>query len=311
MSKAKMTMANEQDENKMMKTENDTDNGKADSQRSVVQVPIEKLVPHSNHPFKVQDDEAMRDLVENIRQHGVVAPIIVRQIGTDRYEIISGHRRVYASKQLGLKTVPVIVMDLDDVQADLLMVHTNLQQREYLLPSERAKAYKVIMDHNAHRGQRSDLTTSCHDGRKLTAVQTADEYKTSERMVHRFMRLNYLISDILELVDNDKIKLLPAVELSYLSESEQKELVAAVCQTNKYPSYSKAKQIRELGGSVEATCEKFAAILFDNKRPQIAPVTFDYSELSLYFPQEMSSAEIKKIMIGLLADYSNKIQKKE
>lgn len=197
----------------------------ATSQEQVLQLPINILVEYKGHPFNILNDDAMNELVQNITTHGVVTPIIVRKQGNGLYEIISGHRRVHASKRAGLETVPAIVKELDDDQAAILMVDTNLQQRDRIAPSERGRAYKLKMEVLTHQGRRSNLATSDQVGTKLAAGEVADEWGTSKTQVHRYIRLTYLNSDILVYVDKEEMGLTTAVELSYLSEIEQKELL--------------------------------------------------------------------------------------
>ena len=265
----------------------------------VQQIPIDELHPFTNHPFKVVDDEAMTRTVESIAQFGVLAPLIARpRPDGDGYEIISGHRRQFAAKMAGLETLPVIVRDMDDDAATILMVDSNLQ-REHISPSERAFAYKMKLDALKNQGARSDLTSRQVVG-KLEAAdvigKTTDE---SGRQVQRYVRLTNLISELLNMVDEKMISFNPAVELSYLSPEQQQEMIKAMDDTQNAPSVSQAKRIKELAQKGQFTSDAVVAIMGEEKKGELDTVTIKNDILRKYFPRsytprQMSMMKIKK-----------------
>ena len=235
-----------------------TQESRQETGEHVIMLPLDSIHPFKNHPFRIVDDEEMQKTAESIREYGVLVPAIVRPLENGEYEMISGHRRRYASMLAGKETMPVIVREMDDDTATILMVDSNLQ-REHILPSERAKAYQMKMEALKHQGQRRDLT-SCQVGTKLRAdEQVAQDIGQSARSVQRFIRLNNLIPEIMDMVDEKKIAFNPAVELSYLKPDEQREFLEAMDYAQTTPSVSQAQRIKKLSqqgqSSLEAMCE--------------------------------------------------------
>ena len=245
-----------------------TEENRQDEQREQVQqIPIDALHPFTNHPFKVLDDEAMTRTVESIAQYGVLAPLIARpRPDGDGYEIISGHRRQYAAKLAGLDTLPVIVRQMSDDAAVILMVDSNLQ-REHILPSERAFAYKMKLDAIKNQGARSDLT-STQVAQKLSVEKVGDDAGVSKDTIRRFIRLTNLIPELLDMVDEKKISFNPAVELSYLDESQQRDFLEAMDGTQNAPSVSQAQQLKKMAQCGEFTYEKAFDILGQEKKSE-------------------------------------------
>ena len=263
-----------------------TEESRQEQQREQVQqIPIGELFPFKDHPFKVLDDEFMQRTVESVEQYGVLSPLIARPRPEGGYEIISGHRRQHAAQLAGLDTLPVIVRNMDDDAAVLLMVDSNLQ-RENILPSERAFAYKMKLDALKNQGARSDLT-SRQVGEKLWSVsQVSADANESERQVHRFIRLTNLIPELLDMVDEKKIAFNPAVELSYLDESQQRAFLGAMDGTQNAPSVSQAQQLKEDGAvMVQFTYEKAFDILGQEKKSEQDTVTIKNDILRKYFPR--------------------------
>ena len=258
---------------------------KAHSQaEQVQQIPIDALHPFTNHPFKVLDDEAMTRTVESIAQYGVLSPLIARPRPEGGYEIISGHRRQYAAKLAGLDTLPVIVRQMDDDAAVILMVDSNLQ-REHILPSERTFAYKMKLDALKNQGARSDLTSS-QVGMKLQALDiVGQEAGDSRNQVHRFIRLTNLIPELLDLVDEKKISFNPAVELSYLDEAQQRDFLQAMDETQNAPSLSQAQRMKKLAQEGKLTYEAAFAIMGEVKKDELDKVVIKNDTLKKYFPR--------------------------
>ena len=275
----------------------------------VQQIPIDELHPFTNHPFKVVDDEAMTRTVESIAQFGVLAPLIARpRPDGDGYEIISGHRRQFAAKMAGLETLPVIVRDMDDAAATILMVDSNLQ-REHISPSERAFAYKMKLDALKNQGARSDLTSRQVVG-KLEAAdvigKTTDE---SGRQVQRYVRLTNLISELLNMVDEKMISFNPAVELSYLSPEQQQEMIKAMDDTQNAPSVSQAKRIKELAQKGQFTSDAVVAIMGEEKKGELDTVTIKNDILRKYFPRSYTPRQMEEKIIQLLDAWQKKRQR--
>ena len=263
-----------------------TEENRQEKQREQVQqIPIDALHPFTNHPFKVLDDEAMTRTVESIAQYGVLAPLIARpRPDGDGYEIISGHRRQYAAKLAGLETLPVIVRNMDDNAAVLLMVDSNLQ-REHILPSERAFAYKMKLEALKNQGARSDLTSS-QIGTKLRADEkVAQDSGDSRNQVQRYIRLTNLVPELLAMVDEKKISFNPAVELSYLDEKQQRDFLEAMDGTQNAPSVSQAMQLKKMAQRGEFTYEKAFDILGQEKKSERDTVTIKNETLRKYFPR--------------------------
>ena len=285
------------------------ENRQEEQREQVQQIPIDELHPFTNHPFKVLDDEAMTRTVESIAQYGVLAPLIARpRPDGDGYEIISGHRRQYAAKLAGLDTLPVIVRQMSDDAAVILMVDSNLQ-REHILPSERAFAYKMKLEAIKNQGARSDLT-SRQVGEKLWSVsQVSADANESERQVHRFIRLTNLIPELLDMVDEKKISFNPAVELSYLDESQQREFLEAMDGTQNAPSVSQAQQLKKMAQCGEFTYEKAFDILGQEKKSEQDTVTIKNDILRKYFPRSYTPRQMEEKIIQLLDAWQKKQQR--
>ena len=262
-----------------------TEESRQEQQREQVQqIPIGELFPFKDHPFKVLDDESMKRTVESVEQYGVLSPLIARPRPEGGYEIISGHRRQYAAKLAGLDTLPVIVRNMDDNAAVLLMVDSNLQ-REHILPSERAFAYKMKLEALKNQGARSDLTSS-QIGTKLRADEkVAQDSGESRNQIQRFIRLTNLIPELLDMVDEKKISFNPAVELSYLDESQQRNFLEAMDGTQNAPSVSQAQQLKKMAQCGEFTYEKAFDILGQEKKSEQDTVTIKNDILRKYFPR--------------------------
>ena len=286
-----------------------TEEKRQEEQREQVQqIPIDALHPFTNHPFKVLDDEAMTRTVESIAQYGVLAPLIARpRPDGDGYEIISGHRRQYAAKLAGLDTLPVIVRQMSDDAAVILMVDSNLQ-REHILPSERAFAYKMKLDAIKNQGARSDLT-STQVAQKLSVEKVGDDAGVSKDTIRRFIRLTNLIPELLDMVDEKKISFNPAVELSYLDESQQREFLEAMDGTQNAPSVSQAQQLKKMAQCGEFTYEKAFDILGQEKKSEQDTVTIKNDILRKYFPRSYTPRQMEEKIIQLLDAWQKKQQR--
>ena len=260
------------------------ENRQEEQREQVQQIPIDALHPFTNHPFKVLDDEAMTRTVESIAQYGVLAPLIARPRPEGGYEIISGHRRQYAAKLAGLDTLPVIVRQMSDDAAVILMVDSNLQ-REHILPSERTFAYKMKLDALKNQGARSDLTSS-QVGMKLQALDiVGQEAGESRNQIQRFIRLTNLIPELLDMVDEKKISFNPAVELSYLDEAQQRDFLQAMDETQNAPSLSQAQRMKKLAQEEKFTYEAAFAIMGEAKKDELDKVVIKNDTLKKYFPR--------------------------
>ena len=286
-----------------------TEEKRQEEQREQVQqIPIDALHPFTNHPFKVLDDEAMTRTVESIAQYGVLAPLIARpRPDGDGYEIISGHRRQYAAKLAGLDTLPVIVRQMTDDAAVILMVDSNLQ-REHILPSERAFAYKMKLDAIKNQGARSDLT-STHVAQKLSVEKVGDDAGVSKDTIRRFIRLTNLVPELLDMVDEKKISFNPAVELSYLDESQQRDFLEAMDGTQNAPSVSQAQQLKKMAQCGEFTYEKAFDILGQEKKSEQDTVTIKNDILRKYFPRSYTPRQMEEKIIQLLDAWQKKQQR--
>ena len=275
----------------------------------VQQIPIDALHPFTNHPFKVLDDEAMTRTVESIAQYGVLAPLIARpRPDGDGYEIISGHRRQYAAKLAGLDTLPVIVRQMDDDAAVLLMVDSNLQ-RENILPSERAFAYKMKLEALKNQGARSDLT-SAQIGPKLTAAEkVAEEANDTKSQVKRFIRLTCLIPELLDMVDEKKIAFNPAVELSYLDEAQQRDFLEAMNDTQNAPSLSQAQRLKKLVQEGHFSYDVAFAVMGEEKKDELDKVVIKNDTLRKYFPRSYTPKQMEDTIIKLLEQWQRKQQR--
>ena len=272
------------------------------------EMPLSDLHPFEGHPFKVLDDELMEQTVESIKQIGVVSPLIVRPDPEGGFEILSGHRRLHAAQLAGLETVPVIVKEMDDDAAIIFMVDSNLQ-RENILPSERAFSYKMKLEAMKHQGQRGDLTSD-QVGQKSWAVnQLADDANESKTQVQRFIRLTNLIPEILDMVDEKKIAFNPAVELSYLKASEQKEFLEAMDYAQASPSLSQAQRLKKLsqegGCNLDAMCE----VMNEIKKDELDHVTIKNEVLRKYFPKSYTPKQMQDTIIRLLEKWQRSKQR--
>ena len=289
-----------------------TEENRQEEQREQVQkIPIDALHPFTNHPFKVLDDEAMTRTVESIAQYGVLAPLIARpRPDGDGYEIISGHRRQYAAKLAGLDTLPVIVRQMSDDAAVILMVDSNLQ-REHILPSERALAYKMKLD----AMRRTSGRPSKENPRQLVGnFETADvvgkESGESGRQVQRFIRLTNLIPELLDMVDEKKIAFNPAVELSYLDESQQRDFLEAMEDTQNAPSLSQAQQLKKMAQQGEFSYEKAFDVMGQEKKSEKDTVTIKNETLRKYFPRSYTPKQMEEKIIQLLDAWQKKLQRR-
>ena len=288
-----------------------TEESRQEQQREQVQqIPINELHPFTNHPFKVLDDEAMTRTVESIAQYGVLAPLIARpRPDGDGYEIISGHRRQYAAKLAGLDTLPVIVRQMSDDAAVILMVDSNLQ-REHILPSERAFAYKMKLEALKNQGARSDLTSS-QIGTKLRADEkVAQDLGESRNQVQRFIRLTNLVPELLDMVDEKKISFNPAVELSYLDESQQRDFLEAMEDTQNAPSLSQAQQLKKMAQQGEFSYEKAFDVMGQEKKSEKDTVTIKNETLRKYFPRSYTPKQMEEKIIQLLDAWQKKQQRR-
>ena len=284
------------------------ENRQEEQREQVQQIPIDALHPFTNHPFKVLDDETMTRTVESIAQYGVLAPLIARpRPDGDGYEIISGHRRQYAAKLAGLDTLPVIVRQMSDDAAVILMVDSNLQ-REHILPSERAFAYKMKLEAIKNQGARSDLT-STQVAQKLSVEKVGDDAGVSKDTIRRFIRLTNLIPELLDMVDEKKISFNPAVELSYLDESQQRDFLEAMDGTQNAPSVSQAQQLKKMAQCGEFTYEKAFDILGQEKKSEQDTVTIKNDILRKYFPRSYTPRQMEEKIIQLLDAWQKKQQR--
>ena len=284
------------------------ENRQEEQREQVQQISIDALHPFTNHPFKVLDDEAMTRTVESIAQYGVLAPLIARpRPDGDGYEIISGHRRQYAAKLAGLDTLPVIVRQMSDDAAVILMVDSNLQ-REHILPSERAFAYKMKLDAIKNQGARSDLT-STQVAQKLSVEKVGDDAGVSKDTIRRFIRLTNLVPELLDMVDEKKISFNPAVELSYLDESQQRAFLEAMDGTQNAPSVSQAQQLKKMAQCGEFTYEKAFDILGQEKKSGQDTVTIKNDILRKYFPRSYTPRQMEEKIIQLLDAWQKKQQR--
>ena len=285
------------------------ENRQEEQREQVQQIPIDELHPFTNHPFKVLDDEAMTRTVESIAQYGVLAPLIARPRPEGGYEIISGHRRQYAAKLAGLETLPVIVRQMSDDAAVILMVDSNLQ-REHIMPSERAFAYKMKLDALKNQGARSDLT-SCQVGTKFRADESlAEDSGESARNVQRFIRLTNLIPELLDMVDEKKISFNPAVELSYLDESQQRDFLEAMEDTQNAPSLSQAQQLKKMAQQGEFSYEKAFDVMGQEEKSEKDTVTIKNETLRKYFPRSYTPKQMEEKIIQLLDAWQKKQQRR-
>jgi len=285
------------------------ENRQEEQREQVQQIPIDALHPFINHPFKVLDDEAMTRTVESIAQYGVLAPLIARpRPDGDGYEIISGHRRQYAAKLAGLDTLPVIVRNMDDNAAVLLMVDSNLQ-REHILPSERAFAYKMKLEALKNQGARSDLTSTQLVSKLRSNEQLGAENNQSRETVRRFIRLTNLVPELLDMVDEKKIAFNPAVELSYLDESQQRDFLEAMNDTQNAPSLSQAQRLKKLAQEGHFSYDVAFAVMGEEKKDELDKVVIKNDTLRKYFPRSYTPKQMEDTIIKLLDQWQRKQQR--
>ena len=287
------------------------ENRQEEQREQVQQIPIDALHPFTNHPFKVLDDEAMTRTVESIAQYGVLAPLIARpRPDGDGYEIISGHRRQYAAKLAGLETLPVIVRQMSDDAAVILMVDSNLQ-REHILPSERALAYKMKLDAMRRTSGRPSKENVSQIGTQKRSDQImAEELGESRNQIQRFIRLTNLVPELLDMVDEKKISFNPAVELSYLDESQQRDFLEAMNDTQNAPSLSQAQQLKKMAQQGEFSYEKAFDVMGQEKKSEKDTVTIKNETLRKYFPRSYTPKQMEEKIIQLLDAWQKKQQRR-
>ena len=277
-------------------------------QEQVQQIPIGELFPFKNHPFKVLDDESMQRTVESVEQYGVLSPLIARPRPEGGYEIISGHRRQHAAQLAGLDALPVIVRNMDDDAAVLLMVDSNLQ-RENILPSERAFAYKMKLEALKNQGARSDLTSTQVVSKLRSNEQLGAENNQSRETVRRFIRLTNLVPELLDMVDEKKIAFNPAVELSYLDESQQRDFLEAMNDTQNAPSLSQAQRLKRLAQEGHFSYDVAFAVMGEEKKDELDKVVIKNDTLRKYFPRSFTPKQMEDTIIKLLDQWQRKQQR--
>ena len=286
-----------------------TEESRQEQQREQVQqIPIGELFPFKNHPFKVLDDESMQRTVESVEQYGVLSPLIARPRPEGGYEIISGHRRHHAAQLAGLDALPVIVRNMDDDAAVLLMVDSNLQ-RENILPSERAFAYKMKLEALKNQGARSDLTSTQLVSKLRSNEQLGAENNQSRETVRRFIRLTNLVPELLDMVDEKKIAFNPAVELSYLDESQQRDFLEAMNDTQNAPSLSQAQRLKRLAQEGHFSYDVAFAVMGEEKKDELDKVVIKNDTLRKYFPRSFTPKQMEDTIIKLLDQWQRKQQR--
>ena len=280
-----------------------------DRLEKVREIPLAELHPFKNHPFKVLDDESMQKTVESIARFGVLSPAIARPSPDGGYELVAGHRRHHACELVGMETMPVIVRELDDDAATILMVDSNLQ-RETILPSERAFAYKMKLEAIKHQGMRSDLT-STQVAQKLSVQQVGDEAGVSKDTVRRFIRLTELIPELLDMVDQKQIAFNPAVELSFLKPEEQKQLLEAMDYAQATPSLSQAQRLKKYSQEGKCTFEVMCTVMDEEKKTDIDRVIIKQDVLRKYFPKSYTPKQMEDTIIRLLEQWQRKKQREQ
>ena len=286
-----------------------TEESRQEQQREQVQqIPIGELFPFKNHPFKVLDDESMQRTVESVEQYGVLSPLIARPRPEGGYEIISGHRRQHAAQLAGLDTLPVIVRNMDDDAAVLLMVDSNLQ-RENILPSERAFAYKMKLEALKNQGARSDLTSTQLVSKLRSNEQLGAKNNQSRETVRRFIRLTNLVPELLDMVDEKKIAFNPAVELSYLDEAQQRDFLEAMEDTQNTPSLSQAQRLKKLAQEGRFSYDVAFAVMGEEKKDELDKVVIKNDTLRKYFPRSYTPKQMEDTIIKLLEQWQRKQQR--
>lgn len=274
---------------------------------SIVSIPIDKLKNFADHPFSIRDDDAMQQTVESVREYGVLVPAIARPLEDGTFELISGHRRKHACELAGLKTMPVIVRDIDRNTAVIMMVDSNLQ-RENILPSERAKAYKMKLDALKQQGKRHDLT-STQPVQKLSVEQVAEEAGTSREQIRRYIRLNELNPELMQMVDEGKIGMTPAVEISYLKPNEQKMLIETIDSEQATPSFSQAQRMRKLSQEGKLNDDTVLGIMMEQKKPENWDLKLPMDKIRRYFPRSYTPQRMEETIIKLLDMWMKKRQR--
>ena len=289
-----------------------TEESRQEQQREQVQqIPIGELFPFKNHPFKVLDDESMQRTVESVEQYGVLSPLIARPRPEGGYEIISGHRRQHAAQLAGLDTLPVIVRNMDDDAAVLLMVDSNLQ-RETILPSERAFAYKMkleAMKHQAGRPTQDNYSQVGNNFGTLSSEEMAEELGTSKNQIIRYIRLTNLVPELLDMVDEKKISFNPAVELSYLDEAQQRDFLEAMNDTQNFPSLSQAQRLKKLAQEGHFSYDVAFAVMGEEKKGELDKVVIKNDTLRKYFPRSYTPKQMEDTIIKLLDQWQRKQQR--
>ena len=270
---------------------------------------VEKLRPFEGHPFKVTDNEEMDQLVWSILAQGLLTPLVVRPLENGEYEVISGHRRLYACRKAGIETVPALVYTIDRDAAAIALVDSNLH-RERILPSEKAFAYKLKMDALSRQGKRTDLT-SRQVGEKLSVTQLSESSNESERQIHRYIRLTNLVPGILEKVDEGRIALTPAVELSYLTKAEQKDLLETMESEDCTPSLSQSIQLKQLSQAGKLDMDTIFGILTQPKANQREKISFRADEVRKFFPKNYTPVQMQEVILKLLGEYQRKRQRSQ
>ena len=284
---------------------------KQESNEQVQQIPLSEIRPFRNHPFKVTDDELMQQTIDSIMQVGVLNPAIIRPTPEGGYEMVSGHRRLHAADLAGLKTIPAIVRNLNDDEAVILMVDSNLQ-RETISPMERAQAYKMKLEALKHQGKRVDLerkTTSTQIAQKLSVEKVADEAGTSRDQVRRYIRLTELLPEVQKKVDSKEIAFSSAVELSYLSHDEQKQFLDAMDYSQNTPSLSQAQRLKKLSREGKCTKDAMFSIMSEEKKDEKERITLESDTLRKYFPRSYTPLQMQQTIIKLLEQWQKKRQR--
>ena len=287
-----------------------TEEGRQDAKlKKIQEIPLSELHPFRNHPFKVKDDEAMMETADSIKQYGVLVPAIARPDPEGGYELVAGHRRRRASELAEKETMPVIIRDLDDDAATIIMVDSNLQ-RESLLPSERAFAYKMKLEAVKHQGARTDLTSRQVGEKSQTSIQkVADQAGESQRQVQRYIRLTELIPELMDMVDEKKIALNPAYELSFLKKEEQVDLLDAMDSEQATPSLSQAQRLKKYSQEGHLTLDMMRVIMGEEKKSDLDRVTFTSDTLRKYFPKSYTPQRMQETIIKLLEAWQKKRQR--
>ena len=287
-----------------------TEEGRQDAKLEKIQeIPLSELHPFKNHPFKVKDDEAMMETADSIKQYGVLVPAIARPDPEGGYELVAGHRRRRASELAEKETMPVIIRDLDDDAATIIMVDSNLQ-RESLLPSERAFAYKMKLEAVKHQGARTDLTSRQVGEKSWAVAKVGADANESERQVHRYIRLTELLPEVQKKVDSKEIAFSPAVELSYLTRDEQKQFLDAMDYSQNTPSLSQAQRLKKLSREGKCTKEAMRSIMSEEKKEEQERITLSSDTLRKYFPRSYTPLQMQQTIIKLLEQWQKKQQRR-